>query len=163
MKNDHDKFLNLLKQFHTAMFVTHDGSQNLRARPMYIAHVDASGQIWFLTVRECAKVHEIELNTRVHIICQNDRHSYISMSGTASLIEDKAQIAVVWKEPFRVYFPEGIDDPNMVMIAVKPVDGEYWDSSGVNRIKYLFDAAKAYISGEKIHAHDGEMHGVVKL
>jgi len=160
--NDHAKFLQMLKQFHTGMLITHDGTK-LRARPMFIAHIDDNCQMWFLSPRECAKVHEIELNTKVQLICQNDRSSYVSLSGVASLIDDRAQIAMVWKEPFRVYFPKGIEDPDMVLIAVKPLEGEYWDSSGVNSIKYLFDAAKAYLSGEKIAVHDGEMHGVVSL
>lgn len=159
---EHEKFHGLLKQFNNAILITHAPGGNLRARPMAIAHLDDACQLWFLSPRESAKIHEIEDNTKVHIVCQNENSSYVSMSGRASLVDDRAQVKTIWKEPFRVWFPNGPEDPNCVLIAVKPEEGEYWDNSGMNKVKYLYEAAKAYLSGETPHI-DKEIHGVVKL
>jgi hypothetical protein len=45
-----------------------------------------------------------------------------------------------------------------------PDAGEYWDNSGTSGVKYLIEAGKAYLSGEKPDvATDSKIHGKVKL
>lgn len=145
------------------MLVTHAGEGRLRARPMAIAQVEEDSRLWFLTGAETAKTHEIASDTRVHIVCQNDRSAYLSLGGRANLVRDRAKIAKLWKEPFRAWFPEGKDDPEIVLIEVRPEEGEFWDNEGFNKIKYLFATAKAYAAGEKPEVDEGEQHGKAKF
>lgn len=70
------KLHDLLKDFSTAMFVTHDGVENFHARPMAIAEIEKSCVIWFITNARSGKVHEIEHDTRVAVICQKDFAAY---------------------------------------------------------------------------------------
>lgn len=156
-------FLQLLRQFHTAMLVTHAGDGSLRARPMAIAQVGDDGRIWFVTGAESAKTHEIEADTRVHIVCQNDRSAYLSLSGRADLVRDRAKVDDLWSEAFRVWFPGGKDDPNLELIVVRPETGEFWDNEGFNKIKYLLETAKAYATGRTPVIEEGEQHGIVQL
>jgi general stress protein 26 len=158
-----EHFHKLLSQFHTAMLVTHVENGQLRARPMAIARVDDDCRIWFITTAESAKSHEIEADTHVHIVCQKDRSAYLSLSGRAALVRDRSMIRDLWKEPFRVWFPEGKDDPSIELIVVNPQEGEFWDNEGLNKIKYLFSAAKAYVTGTTPAVEEGEQHGRVKL
>lgn len=153
----------LLKQFSTAMLVTHAGLGKLRARPMAIAQIEDDGRVWFITGAESAKSHEIELDTHVHIICQNDRSAYLSLSGRAELVRDRAKVAELWQEPFRLWFPGGREDPSIELIAVRPEEGEFWDNEGFNKIKYLFQAAKACATGTKPEVTEGAQHGCVRL
>ena len=39
-----------------------------------------------------------------------------------------------WKPTFKIWFPEGADDPNIVLLHVKGEDAEYWDSAGVTAL-----------------------------
>lgn len=158
-----EHFHKLLKQFHTAMLVTHADLGRLRARPMAIAQVEDDCRVWFITGAETAKTHEIEANTRVHIVCQDDRSAYLSLSGYADLVRDRVKIGELWQEPFRVWFPEGKDDPNIELIVVRTEEGEFWDNEGFNKIKYLFESAKAYATGTTPKVKEGEQHGVVRL
>jgi general stress protein 26 len=158
-----DHFLRLLKEFPTAMLVTHAGQDRLRARPMAIADVDAAGRIWFLSNVETAKVHEIATDTRVHLVCLKDRSAYLSIAGTAALMQDRARLDEVWQEPFKVWFPGGKDDPEITLIAVTPDEVEFWDNQGQNRVHYLMEAAKAYVSGRTPHVKEGEEHAFVKV
>ena len=48
----------------------------------------------------------------------------------------------------KVYFPEGKDDPNLCLAVLHPEEVEYWDMTGPKGIRYLFEAAKALLSGE---------------
>ncbi len=157
-----EHFHKLLMQFHTAMLVTHADAGQMRARPMALARVEEDGRVWFITGAESAKIHEIEADTHVHIICQNDHSAYLSMSGRAELVQDRARIAELWQEPFRVWFPGGKDDLQIALILVRPERGEFWDSSGFLKIKYLFEAARAYASGQTPGVEEGEQHGRVR-
>jgi general stress protein 26 len=156
-------FIALLKQFQNAMLVTHTGEHGFHARPMAIADVEDDGRLWFITSADTAKVHEIAMDSHVHLIAQNGNSAFLSLTGRASLIGDREKIAHLWKEPFRVWFPKGKDDPDIELIAVRPERGEFWDSTGAKRFKYLWEAAKAYMSGTTPDPDEGGMHGKVRL
>jgi len=156
-------FLSLLKKFHTAMLVTHTGAHGFHARPMAIARVEDDGRLWFITSAETAKVHEIEMDSQVHLIAQDGDSAFLSLSGRATLVGDREKIANLWQESFRVWFPKGQDDPDIELIAVRPERGEFWDNTGANRCKYLWEAAKAYVTGTTPNADDGDLHGKVRL
>lgn len=156
-------FHDLLAKFETAMLVTHSPDHGLRGRPMAIAGIDPDTRVWFFTEAESGKVEEIAMDTHVAVICQKDRDLYVSLTGKASLLRDRAKVEGLWKEPFRAWFPKGKDDPDLALVAVTPEQGEYWDNEGLKKIKYLFEAAKAYATGTKPQVEEGEQHGKVKL
>jgi len=153
----------LLKEFKTAMLVTHGDEDHLRARPMVIAQVEDAGQVWFLTSAETAKAHEIEHDARVHLVCQNDRSAYLSIGGRASLEHDRTRLNQLWNERFHTWFPGGKEDPGLALIAFTPEVGEYWDTEGVHKFKYLFKAAKAYAAGKRPEIEEGIKHGMAQL
>ena len=62
---------------------------------------------------------------------------------------------------WRVWNPGGKDDPNLCLIAVHPVEGEYWDTAGARGVRFLVEAAKAYLSGTK--PESGEENEKVSL
>lgn len=157
-----EHFHKLLTQFCTAMLITHAGAA-FRARPMAFARVEDDCRIWFFTSAESAKSHEIQADTHVQIVCQKDRSAYLSLSGRASLERDRGMISQLWQEPFRVWFPGGKEDPDIELIVVSPESGEFWDNQGFNKIKYLFAAAKAYVTHTTPAVEEGEQHGQVKL
>ena len=145
------------------MLVTHTPAHGLRARPMQIAGVDADSRVWFFTALESGKVEEIALDTHVAVVCQKNRDLYVSLTGKASVLRDPAKVEELWKEPFKAWFPGGKDDPQLSLVSVTPEEGEYWDNEGFRKIKYLFEAAKAYAKGTKPEIEEGEQHGKVKL
>lgn len=158
-----EHFIKLLKQFSTAMLVTHAGADQLRARPMAIAQAEAGGRVWFLTSIDTAKVHEITSDTRVHLICLKEHSAYLSISGHASLEVNPAKVAEVWQEPFKVWFPGGPTDPNIALISVTPEEVEFWDNEGMNKISYLIESAKAYVTGTTPKTKEGDEHAFVKM
>jgi general stress protein 26 len=159
-----EHFLKLLRQFSTAMLVTHAEDRRLRARPMAIAQVADDSTLWFISGIETAKAHEIDADTRVHIVCQDDHSAYLSLAGTASLVQDRAKLAELWQEPFAVWFPGGKEDPNVVLISVHLEEGEYWDHEGWNKLKYVVESAKAYVTGRPPStADDDSQHAFVRF
>lgn len=145
------------------MLVTHAGEDELRARPMAIAEIEADGRVWFITSQDTAKVHEIVKDTRVHLICLKEHSAYLSISGRASLEINKAKVEVLWQAPFKVWFPDGPSDPNIALIAVTPAEVEFWDNEGVNKLSYLLESAKAYVTGNTPKVKEGDEHAFVSL
>ena len=160
--DDQAKLVSLLKEFSTAMLITHQEGYSLRARPMAIAQVDDDGRVWFLSGEDTEKVHEIIRDTHVHLALQKDRSIYLSINGRATLIHDRAKVEELWQESFKVWFPEGKDDPNLVLISVQPEDAEYWDNHGFKKVKYLLQAAAAYVTGKTPEVEKDE-HGLIHV
>ena len=158
-----DKLRELLTGFDTAMLVTRTANGHLRARPMAFAAADPDGTLWFATDRHSGKMDEIAADPHVNVCMQAGR-KFVSVSGTAAAVDDRAKIAELWKEPFKVWFPGGKDDPNLILLRVSGDAGEYWDNSGTSGIKYLIEAGRAYLSGTRADVGDDpKIHGKVEL
>ena len=154
-------FHDILNDFDHAMLVTRAPDRSLRARPMAIADVESDGDIWFVTSSASGKVDEILGDPTVAVTLQSGSR-FLSLSGTASLSNDREKIAELWKEPWKVWFPQGRQSPELVLLKVSASEGEYWDNSGLNGLKYAFEAGKAYLKGERADV-DEQMNQKVKL
>ena len=111
--------------------------------------------MWFLTERHSGKLEEIAGDNHVNVAMQSER-KFVSISGIASVVEDRAKVGELWNEAWRVWFPGGKDDPTLVLLKVEGDAGEYWDNSGSSGVKYLIEAGKAYLSGTKPRDVEGD-------
>jgi general stress protein 26 len=144
--------------------VTHAGEGRLRARPMAVAEIEESGGlVWFISSVATAKVHEIVSDTRVHLVAQDEHSAYLSISGRASLDLNREKVEQVWQEPFKVWFPKGKSDPEIALIGVAIDEVEFWDNEGLNKVSYLFESAKAYVTGTKPQTKEGDQHAFVRI
>ena len=156
-----DRLKDLLKDFNTAMLVTHAPDGTLHARPMAVAQVEPDGDLWFVTDRASGKMDDIGADAHVNVSMQG-AGKFVSVSGNAAAVEDRAKVDEIWNEHMRVWFPGGKDDPNLVLLRVDAREGEYWDNSGANAIKYMFKAGRAYLRGER-PTDDRTEHGKARL
>jgi general stress protein 26 len=151
----------LLEDFDVAMMITFAGGQTPHARPMQIAEAD-DGQLYFATSLDSAKLRDIETDPRVLLIMQ-EGSVYVSLSGTAHPSTDPELIERLWSEAWKVWFPEGKDDPNIVILRVEPEEAEYWDNSGMEGVAYAMTALKAYVKGKRPIETDAAQHGKVQM
>jgi len=158
-----DKVYEMLRGFSSTMLVTYAGDGSGHARPMEIAFVDEHCGTWFFTARTSGKTEEIRQDQRVLLTFQKDHREYLSITGAAELITDRERMRELWTDDFKVWFPGGVDDPELTMIRVRAMEAEYWDASGMQGMRYLFEAIKARIKGEKPDVDTPEMHGEVSL
>lgn len=162
MESQSEKFCELLKKFDTAILVT-ASAEGMIGRPMAIAGVEEDCRLWFFTAKNTEKTGEIEHDSNVLVTCQRDHGTYLSLTGTAQLVDDRAKISELWKESFQVWFPEGKVDPRIVLVHVIPERGEFWDTSGTGKIDYLIQSLKAYATKTTPKVQEGEQHGRVDL
>ena len=148
----------LMGDFDTAMLVTHTGDGGMRARPLSLVHnEDDQEGLYFSTAIDSPKARELETDPRVNISMQ-DKRRFVSVTGVAHLVRDRALIDKLWSEAWRIWFPKGKEDPSLCILIVEPGEAAYWDASGLEGVTYLFEMAKAYVTGTKANSDDDERH-----
>jgi general stress protein 26 len=157
------KLRELLEEFGLAMLVTRTPDGQLRGRPMALAEVGPEGTLWFATDRNSAKVDELARDGHIAVTIQS-KTKFVSISGTAETVDDREKLSRLWKAEWKVWFPGGKDDPNLVLLRVDGSAGEYWDNSGTGALKYLIEAGKALLTGTRPDVGgDPKVHGKVTL
>ena len=159
-----EKIFEMLRGFETVMLVTAAPDGRIEGRPMQIVDIDdRTGNIWFFTGRQSRKVHEIGDNAHVAIVCQQEHSAYLSLSGTGIIVHEPSRVPQLWRESLRTWFPGGPEDPDLRLLVVEPRLAEYWDNRGANKLEYMFEMAKAYVSGTRPDVDEGDQHGRVPL
>lgn len=137
----------LLESFDTAMLITRH-RDGIHARPMAVAAVEGSDCLWFVMSVDSPKAAEIRADSRVSATFQAAR-KFVALSGTAEIVGDRAKIDALWKDAWKVWFPKGKSDPSIALIRVSVDDAELWDNAGGTGVKYVFEAVKSVLAGER--------------
>jgi general stress protein 26 len=155
-----DKLTDLTENIKVCMFCTTDVHGNMRSRPMTALHVDEEGDIWFFANSMSDVCAELGEEGKVCLSYANTgKNDYLSVSGHAMLVRDKAKSKELWSPMLKAWFPGGHSDPELVLIRVRPEAASYWDNNASKMVE-LFSMIKAAVTG-KPYA-DGD-HGDLKL
>ncbi|GAB4523496.1 MAG: pyridoxamine 5'-phosphate oxidase family protein [Anaerolineae bacterium] len=126
-----EKLRDLIKDIDIAMLTTVDDDGSLRSRPMGTQETEFDGDLWFFTSVDTPKVDEIQAEHEVNVsYAKPGKNRYVSVSGTAVLVNDRAKMEELWSPIYKAYFPGGLDDPNLRLLKVDVRKAEYWDSPG---------------------------------
>jgi general stress protein 26 len=136
----------VVDDFDVAMLVTYS-ADSIHARPMVIAQLDFGVGVILVTDINSLKMDEICANKNALLTFQSARR-FASVSGELAVLVDLQLIEKVWKEAWKVWFPKGKHDPNIALLKFTAHEGEFWDNAGLQGLKYVYEAAKAYITGE---------------
>lgn len=121
----------LIKDVEVAMFTTTGVDGRLYSRPLGTQEVEFDGDLWFATSADSPKVAEIALNPRVNVAYASpSKNTYVSVAGTARIVDDRAKVEELWSPAMKLFFPEGKDDPRLRLIHVRAETAEYWDGPG---------------------------------
>src|SRR5688572_22459546 len=136
----------LIDGIEVAMLTTRDADGRLFSRPLQTRRVEFDGDLIFFTTANSPKIEQVERDPRVNLTYANpDSQTYVSITGTAFVVRDRAEIESLWSAADRAFF-EGKDDPNLVLLKVRVEAAEYWDSPG-NPIGRAFSFAAAVVTG----------------
>jgi general stress protein 26 len=132
----------------TCMLVTHSGGE-VRARPMRGIIEAEEGTVWFFTDRDSVEHDQVQQDTPSCLTYSDVKgQTFVALSGRLAVVEDRAEIDRLWNEGVEVYFPQGKDDPSLVLLKFDADHGEYWDAPSskiVLAIKFL----QAKMTGER--------------
>jgi general stress protein 26 len=104
------------------------------------------GLIWFLTDTSTgSKDNEIANDRNVAVIFTDGSSTHVAVSGTASIVTDRATVKDLWSTPAQAFYPQGPEDPAIVALRVKPGMAELWD--GPSTPVALVQMAAALVTG----------------
>ena len=150
MKNE--KNIAILKELaekvRNCMFNTITESGEFHSRPMATTKIEEDGSIWFFTNEYSPKSKEISKDKQVNL-CYSDPSSntYVYVNGTAELVDDKVRKEAYFNPFVKAWFPDGVEDPKLILIKVTPAVAEYWDSSSSKMVN-VFKMLKAVVTGD---------------
>ncbi|MBB3224328.1 pyridoxamine 5'-phosphate oxidase family protein [Pseudoduganella umbonata] len=137
-----------IKDVKFGMFTTQDAGGSLSSRPLTLQQLDDAGKLWFFVSDQESFTHELLDNPSVNVsFADVDDHLYVSVSGRAALLRDRAKAEELWNPAVKAWFPQGLDDPHLALLRVDVQAAEYWDTAN-SKMVTLFAMAKAAITGK---------------
>jgi general stress protein 26 len=150
----------LLKGITVGMFTTSTLAGDTHSRPMLIQDVDGNGWLWFLTDRSSRKACELSRNPEVTVAFQSRRGDrYVSVQGTAVVVQDDHKVREIWNPTYRAWFPKGRRDPEIVLVALRVARVDYWVVPR-SRLARAAGAALALVTRRRYEAGG---HGTLQL
>jgi general stress protein 26 len=148
-QTDIQKLAKLIKGIQVAMLTTQDDDGTFRSRPMATQQTEFDGTLWFFTQAGSHKVHEIDREHQVNLsYADPGDNRYVSVSGLATLVRDRAKIDDLWSPVLKAWFPQGKDDPDIALLRVDVTKAEYWDAPSSTLVK-LAGFTKAVLTGKE--------------
>ena len=141
----------LIKDIRFAMFTTRHADGQLQSRPMTTQNssLDEDSNLWFFMSRRGDAVADLSAEPVVNVsYAEPDKDCYVSVSGTASVVEDTAKKQQLWTKLAEAWFPGGVSDPDLALVRVRIADANYWNVKE-SKIVQLYRIAKAAITGKR--------------
>ena len=138
------------------MLTTAEPDGKLRSRPMATQKAEFDGTLWFFTRASSPKVDEVEQWHNVNLsYASPDSNTYVSVTGTASLVRDAAKVKELWNPILKAWFPNGLEDPDLALLHVTVQKAEFWDSPSSTMV-HIAGFVKAIATGQAYTPSAGE-------
>jgi general stress protein 26 len=145
-----------IKSVRFAMLTTVEPDGTLQSRPMTTQQVEFDGDLWFFVGLDTDPVSAIKSNSNVNVAyAKPEDNLYVSVSGTAEIVEDEAKKKELWNPLFKAWYPDGLEDPTLGLIKVSVTSAEYWDSP-LGIVVTLLGFAKAIVTHERYENSESE-------
>lgn len=139
----------LLRDARIAMLTTMTDDGRHVSRPMGLQEVEFDGDLWFFTEETSHKVAEVRQRPQVNVAVSDQKHSaWVSISGTAEVVHDRARAEELWNPFLKAWFPDGVETPGLTLIKVRADSAEYWDSPSA-KVVQLVGLVKAAVTGQR--------------
>ena len=145
-----ERLWDMIRGIRFAMLTTRHGNGHLHARPVTTQNtkVDEDTSLWFFMSRGGDPVADLIAEPIVNVSYSDPgKDSYVSVSGTATVVEDDAKKQQLWNKMAEAWFPRGVNDPDLALVRVKITHANYWDVKE-SKIVQLYQMAKAAVTGK---------------
>jgi general stress protein 26 len=111
----------------------------LHARPMTPQQVTDELEAWFFVSRTSEQARDVAERPRVNLSFDGSS-DWLSVAGTATLVDDRRLVEEMWNPIVEAWFPDGPQDPDLVLLRVDAESAEYWKAPGgraASRLSYV--------------------------
>lgn len=142
----------MIRNIRFAMFTTRHNNGHLHSRPMTTqnSYLDEDSSLWFFMSRKGDPVADIASEPIVNLVYADPgEDTYVSISGTASVVESLVKKEQLWSPAAQAWFPGGASDDDLALVKVQITHANYWDIDE-SKIVQLFRLAQAVITGNPL-------------
>ena len=111
--------------------LTHRTSSGmLHAHPLTTQNrqLDEQAELYFFISQSGELYERLLTDGEVNVsYADPDEDSYVSVSGQARFVEDRALKEALWSPMAKAWFPGGVSDPDLALLAVRIRHAEYWN------------------------------------
>ena len=146
----------MVKDIKYTMMTTRNDENHLHSCPMNTTETSIGAkEIWFIGHKPSETVDNIKQNPEVNLAyVTQESDKYLSISGSAELVEDEEKLNELWSVMYNAYFEQGKDDPKVQLIKVVPHGAEYWANG--NAITSAVKMAAAALTDNAVEKSLGE-------
>ncbi|WP_144722075.1 pyridoxamine 5'-phosphate oxidase family protein [Agrococcus jejuensis] len=155
-KTELEQVQTMLEGFRFAMLTTRDEQGMLQAHPLTVQEREFDGDLWFIVGGDAPLVQHVGVDPAVNASFSGDS-AWLSIAGTAAIVDDLARLETLWNPVVEAWFPEGPRDSKATLLKVSASSAQYWDSPG--RLATLVSLVTSKVTGEP----KGGESGTVRL
>ena len=140
----------LIKDIRFGMLTHRTSTGMLHAHPLTTQNrqLDEQAELYFFISQSGELYERLLTDDEVNVsYADPDEDSYVSVSGQARFVEDRALKEALWSPMAKAWFPDGPTDANLALLVIKLQHAEYWNVDESKMVQ-LFQMAKAAITGE---------------
>lgn len=135
----------LIDGIEVAMLTTHAADGSLVSRPVQTLKLDADGELIFFTAANSHKIAELTDDADANLAYAHPgEHRYVSVRGRARMDRDDDTIDELWTIAQKIFFPDGRDDPNLMVLRIRVRDAVYWETAD-SMVARAFDFARGLL------------------
>ena len=143
-----DRLAELIKGIRVAVLVTHAAREGFHGRPMQTLEGPEDGRLRFFTSASSPKALDLKRDADVALVyADSDSQRYVFVTGRARLTVDRERFKKYFRPTDKLWYPRGVDDPDLRMLEVTVERAIYWTRSGV--IGTAMAVASALASGSQ--------------
>lgn len=147
-----EKINDMIGDIKVAMLTTVDEHGDFHSRPMMTQEQRFDGDVWFFASRTSDKVREVEREPQVNL-AYVEGGNYVSIAGKAEIVTDMQKKKDLWNPALKVWFEDGPESPDVVLIHVDANTAQYWDTPD-GMIGKAISVVKVLLSGDEDAAGD---------
>jgi general stress protein 26 len=152
-----DKVKELVADAKICMLTTMTPDGRHVSRPMGVQDVEFDGDLWFFAYGDSSLVQQIAVHPQVNVAFSDSKHNnWISISGAAERVDDRAKAEELWSPPLKAWFPDGLETPGLTLVKVNAESAEYWEAAHSSTVITLIGYAKAAVTGKTPDAGENE-------
>ncbi len=129
--SDHQKLWDLIKDIKFGMFTHRHASGMMHSQPLTTLKKsmdDEGDKLYFFVSRTSDVAQQLMQDDNVNVSYTSPSDgTYVSVSGTALIVEDMSKKETLWSPMVKAWFPGGPTDPNLALVQVRINQAEYWD------------------------------------
>ena len=127
----------------------------LHARPMTPQQVTDDLESWFFISRSSEQAADLGARPDVNLSFAGSS-DWLSVAGRATLVDDRVLVKEMWNPVVEAWFPDGAEDPDVLLLRVDAESAEYWRAPG-GRAASLLSFVKAKVTGEPLEGDQGSV------